>query len=64
MATVSEYDQIPKAYKHIDEEDKKFKKWVTNGVLPSIRKHGEYKLKQEIEQLTNQFQKLQIQEKL
>lgn len=37
-------------------EAKKFKKWVTSEVLPSIRKYGEYKLKEEIENITNQFQ--------
>ena len=38
------------------EEAKKFKKWVTSEVLPSIRKHGEYKLKKELESVTNNFQ--------
>ena len=37
---------------------KKFKKWVTAEVLPSIRKAGQYKINQEMEQM-----KLQIQEK-
>lgn len=38
------------------EEAKKFKKWVTSDVLPSLRKHGEYKFKEEIEILTSNFQ--------
>jgi len=97
VATVLEYNDTKKAYKHIDEDDKKilenlrssigrplmgnekntiyinesglyslilsskkeeakkFKKWITSIVLPSIRKHGEYKLKKEIEELTKKF---------
>ncbi|AAC97765.1 ORF MSV194 ALI motif gene family protein [Melanoplus sanguinipes entomopoxvirus] len=39
-------------------EAKIFKKWITNEVLPNIRKHGEYKIKKELETLTTNFQNL------
>ena len=46
------------------EEAKKFKKWITADVLPSIRKHGEYKLKQSLNQLTASFKdQLSLKEK-
>lgn len=41
------------------EEAKKFRKWIFEDILPSIRKEGEYKLKKQIEQITEGFQKLQ-----
>lgn len=35
---------------------KKFKKWVTSEVLPSIRKSGQYKINQEMEQMRLQIE--------
>ena len=32
---------------------KRFKRWVTNEVLPSIRKHGAYMTPQKIEEVLN-----------
>ena len=40
---------------------KKFKRWVTSEVLPSIRKYGEYKLRNEIENLKIRNDELQRQ---
>ena len=41
------YDLILSSKK---EEAKKFRKWITHEILPSIRKHGEYKLRKEFEE--------------
>lgn len=40
------------------EDAKKFKKWVTSEVLPSIRKTGEYKLKQQLYEKTEKIEDL------
>ena len=46
------------------EEAKKFKKWITSEVLPALRKHGEYKLKKDLESANLEFQtKLMLKEK-
>ena len=41
-----------------NEKAKLFKKWITTEVLPSIRKTGEYKFNQTIQELTHKYDKL------
>ena len=41
-----------------NEKAKLFKKWITTEVLPSIRKTGEYKLNQTIQELTHNYENL------
>ena len=40
---------ISVSYTHLKPEAKRFRKWVTSEVLPSIRKHGAYMTQQTIE---------------